>query len=484
MKTAVINRKQSEQGAILAYFIMVTVVASLIASVGSYVMVTTGIAHRRNDMIAAQEYARAGVVMACNDFNGAFTNKTGGFPGNLVSNFSYSVVSSSVSQTVYQRTISVPFTNQTVVAQIKVPAVGTGSKIVASAAVGQVTQSATVNTVIIFGYPAAIISDNAGTTGTAADKNTAQDGNVTVNGDKDGPLVVDGNEGYAALANGRVNVDTNYTKVTPGSISMTNYATPYEVPNFTSQGTTNSLFDFDRFIACADSTTNSYNTNTHNNHFVQVRDFANAIRLAPNHTIEGVVVVDIRISDTKISPKWSEAGDDSKFPYGVNVRGTLFYNFGPEFGPLDKFVFTAPLNVNAANLTGLVATNSTTYPSGYPPVYTDNTKNPTNIDITTKGFPNFTPTEDLPALMYSIGEVDIHGPANVCGVMYTPSYSEIENKTDGQTQYFKGVLIIGQGLYLENTSKATTVVSYDAKALDNLATKLSKGKLVKVAYWE
>src|SRR6266403_2197492 len=143
MKTAVINRKQSEQGAILAYFIMVTVVASLIASVGSYVMVTSGIAHRRNDMIAAQEYARAGAVIACGDLNGAFTNKTGGFPGNLVSNFSYSVVSSSSSLTVYQRTISDPFTNQTVVAQIKVPAVATSSKIAASATVGQVTQSAT-----------------------------------------------------------------------------------------------------------------------------------------------------------------------------------------------------------------------------------------------------------------------------------------------------------------------------------------------------
>jgi len=80
--------------------------------------------------------------------------------------------------------------------------------------------------------------------------------------------------------------------------------------------------------------------------------------------------------------------------------------------------------------------------------------------------------------------VDIHGPANVCGVMYTPSYSEIENKSNGQTQYFKGVIIVGQGIYLENTMAATTVVSYDSKALDNLATTMSKGKVIKVAYWE
>ena len=484
MRIAVTNRKQSEQGAILAYFIMVVVLGSLIASVGTYVVQTVNVAHRRNDMIAAQEYARAGAVVACSDFNAAFTNKTGGFPANLASNFAYSVVSSSATQTVYQRTISSPFTNQTVVAQIKVPGVPTTSKIVASATVGKVTQSSTLNTVIVFGYPAAIISDNAGTTSTSVAKSTAQDGNVVVNGDKNGPLVVDGNEGYAALANGRVNVDTNYTKVTPGSISMTNYNTPYQVPNFTSQGTTNSLFDFDRFIACAESTTNSYNTNGGNNHFLKVHDFANAIRIAPNHTIEGVVVVDIRIADKSIHPIYSEAGLDAQWPYGVNVRGTLFYNFGPEFGPLDKFVFTADLNVNAANLSGLVATNSNTYTTGYPPVYTDNTKNPTNINITSKGFQNFTATEDLPALMYSIGEVDIHGNANVCGVLYTPSYSEIENKSGGQTQYFKGVIIVGQGIYLENTMAATTVVSYDSKALDNLATTMSKGKVIKVAYWE
>src|SRR5207253_1128944 len=107
-----------------------------------------------------------------------------------------------------------------------------------------------------------------------------------------------------------------------------------QIPDYTSQGTANSLFDFGRFIACADLTTNSWNTNTFNNHFTNVASFANTMKRSPNHTIEGVVVVDIKQSDKN----WSNAGDNGTFTYGINIHGTLFYNFGPEFGPLDKFI--------------------------------------------------------------------------------------------------------------------------------------------------
>ena len=174
------------------------------------------------------------------------------------------------------------------------------------------------------------------------------------------------------------------------------------------------------------------------------------------------------------------------FPDGINVRGTLFYNFGPEFGPLTKFIVTADMNINAANLSGLVATNPASYPSGYPPTYSNPSNNPVNIDITSKGFADFTPVDDLPALMYSIGEVDIHGNANVCGVCYTPSYMEVENKgPSGNIMYFKGMIIMGQGIYYENNkSGSTSIISYDRQAVDNLATLGHNGKTVNVTYWE
>jgi hypothetical protein len=136
----------------------------------------------------------------------------------------------------------------------------------------------------------------------------------------------------------------------------------------------------------------------------------------------------------------------------------------------------------------LVATNPSTYPTGYPPIYSNPSNNPVNVDITPKGtnFVNFGLGDDLPALMYSIGEVDIHGSVNICGVCYTPSYMEIENKgPTGSIMYFKGMLIMGQGVYYENTTAgSTSIISYDRQTLDNLSTAGGAGKSVSVAFWQ
>jgi hypothetical protein len=172
------------------------------------------------------------------------------------------------------------------------------------------------------------------------------------------------------------------------------------------------------------------------------------------------------------------------FPKGINVKGTLFFNFDSSFGPLSKIINTATMNINPANLSGLVATNPATYPSGYPPVYYDFTKNPTNIDISAKGYANVLPGEDMPALLYSIGVLDIHGNANVSGVMYTPSNMEIENKKDDQIQYFKGSLIMGLGIYFENNQKSTSIISFDNNTVDSLSTLYNAGKQVAVTYWQ
>jgi hypothetical protein len=101
------------------------------------------------------------------------------------------------------------------------------------------------------------------------------------------------------------------------------------------------------------------------------------------------------------------------------------------------------------------------------------------------GYTNFTAIDDLPALVYTVGVVDLHGPLNICGVMYTPSYMEIENKQPNQTQYIKGCVIMGNGIYYENNSKgSTSIISYDNNAVDALATLTGAGKQVRVAYWQ
>ena len=231
----------------------------------------------------------------------------------------------------------------------------------------------------------------------------------------------------------------------------------------------------------ADLTTNALNPKG-NNHFTNLLTFFTANNRAFTNaakSLEGVIVVDIAGKDSNLGNL-----NPTKLPNGVNVKGTLFFKFDSSFGPLDKIINTATMNINPANLSGLVATNPATYTSGYPPVYYDNTKNPTNINITSKGFANVAPDEDLPALLYSIGILDIHGNANVCGVMYTPSFVEIENKLDNQIQYFKGSIIMGLGIYFENVHKSSSVISFDPKTIDSIATLGSAGKQLKVAYWQ
>jgi hypothetical protein len=377
MKTLLTLGKRRQEGSIFGYVIVVLIVIVGLASLLAYVMQTQKVAYRRNDMAQAQIFAEGAAVIACNDVNNAVTNTAGNFLSNLATrNYTKNTALSAGQKVVYERTISSPFSNQTVLAQISITnsTRPTAAKVIATTKVGSVTQSATVNLKMTWAYPGAIISTGDGTTSTSTAK-TMGNGNVCVNGDKNGPIVVDG----GILANGRVNIDTNYASIPPGTVSMTNANTANEIPDYTAQGTANSLFDFARFIAAADATTNSLNTATHNNHFTNIATFMAAttnVASTPAKFLEGIIVVDIHSKDTQVGNF-----DPSHFPKGINVKGTLFFNFGSEYGPTDKVINTAAVNVNPADLSGLVVTNPATYASGYPPVYYDNNKKPINIYI-------------------------------------------------------------------------------------------------------
>jgi len=349
-------------------------------------------------------------------------------------------------------------------------------KVVGQATVASITQTAITHLKIMFGYGAPIISDNPGTSSTGISKSVAMDGNVVINGDKSGPIVVDGGTaGSAVLANGHVNVDTNYAHIPTSAISGSEYGTANQIPDYTNEGSTSQLFDFSRFIAVANATTPGPST-ANNNHFTNVLTFANAVKAAKGSFLEGVVVVDIKKSDMSGLDPTDFGG------YPLNLHGTLVFNFAADVGPTDKIINTTTMNINPADLSHLVATNSSTYTSGYPPTYIDSTKNPANI--TPVGYEKFSATDDLPAMMYNIGIFDIHGNVNISGVLYSPSFFEIENKQDGQIQYFKGSLITGGGILFENTKAATSIISYDAHVLDQLSTMGTKGKGVFATYWE
>src|SRR5689334_398867 len=123
MRIELRNGKPNQRGSIIIpYFVLLLITASAVAGLGAYVAQTTSIAHRRNDMIAAIQYAQGGAVIACRDLNSAATNKTGTFSVNIQNNASghYALNSglSTSTQKVYERTINAPFTGQEVTAQI------------------------------------------------------------------------------------------------------------------------------------------------------------------------------------------------------------------------------------------------------------------------------------------------------------------------------------------------------------------------------
>ena len=477
MKTLQLPHRSRRNGsAILSVLIMMLIVSGAIAALASYVTQTVRLTDRRRSLTEAVQYTQGGAAVAAADLNRALTNTSAGLFVNLVDKVGYTLRSDlgNSSYKVYQRAITSPFTNQTVTVQIWLtnstsPSV---AAIKSTTIVRDVTQTSTLNVKMSFGFGAAIISDNPGSTAQGVSKSVAQQGNVVINGTTAGPTIVDGGTGLAIWSNGHANIE-NHATVPPASILELGYGTANAIPDYTAPGSTDQLFDFKRFIAVADV------TKTHYTNLTEFFAANNAASASANGALEGVIVVDIKKSDSKFN-----ALNPTSLPKGINIRGTLIFNFSSEFDDSDKIINTATVNINKADLSGLKPADPTTYTTGYPPTFLDASKKPSNVDISSKGFPNFSPTDDMPAMMYNVGIFDIHGNANICGVVYSPSFMEIENKKDGQIQYFRGSLIGGGGILFENQQTATSICSYDPQSLDLLATSAAKGKRVVATYWE
>jgi hypothetical protein len=91
------------------------------------------------------------------------------------------------------------------------------------------------------------------------------------------------------------------------------------------------------------------------------------------------------------------------------------------------------------------------------------------------------PGDDMPALMFDNGTVDIHQECNICGVTYTPSYMEVENKHNAR-QYFNGSIITGGGIYFEaGSSPGAQIMNFDDTAVDQLATFDLRGQAPTIA---
>jgi hypothetical protein len=467
MKTTAPSSNREQGSAMLAYLGLTLVITAAIAALAAYVVQNFQFNSRRQDMVNAIQFAQGGSALAVQDVCQAYTNGANG--GNFFANLTSGTTAytkntglSTSSQLVYERTITTPFTNQTVLARIYMTNSTSpdSARIVATASFGKSTQTSEVYVEMKFGYPAAILSTAQGDSCTAVNKSTSQGGDVVVDGSSSGLVKIDG----GIMANGAAN--TNLCSV--DSVGEGLYNTSSRIPDYTDPGSTNQLFDFSRFIAAAD---------VMGTHYTNVTTFMTVAKASTTATpMEGIIVVDLPYKGTLPSL------DPSHLPNGMNVRGTLIFNFTGAWAPLDKIINTATMNINAADLSGLVPGNPATYTTGYPPTFLDPTKNPYNVDITAKGYDNFKAGDDLPAMMYNNAILDMHGDVNICGVVYSSSFMEIENKQDGQTQYFRGSLIGGGGIYVENSHKSSSIVSYDANALDKLATSGTRGKVAVPVY--
>lgn len=186
---------------------------------------------------------------------------------------------------------------------------------------------------------------------------------------------------------------------------------------------------------------------------------------AAGKCLEGITYIVLDCAAEGSDPK-IDTGD---IPGGINIKGTLVFDF---INPPDKFykVFgETPLHINAATLpANFDEDDPTTFTTGYPPVISAS-KDPRGFDLTPFGFPSFEIDDDLPALMFQTGTVDIHHETNICGAVYGPSFIEIENNKD-QLQYFNGIVIGGAGIYLKGSEDEPQVFAFDPSVVDALAT--------------
>jgi len=338
-------------------------------------------------------------------------------------------------------------------------------------------------------FDGAILSDATPSGATNSGKGLAQEGHIVIE-DKgrdnqffvDGSLVSNGgvyfNDTSTLMTTQDANSDINFA----GTIQTGLAGTANEIPDYTSIGSQDQLFDFDRFVALARA--------GGGREYTSVSDFVDAMNLAnaSGNPLEGITVLSLDPDSEGKNPKIQPSGSDPSkgkyaIPGGINIRGTLLFNFKAGTDPMYKVFVTTDLNINPADLSGLDNSNPATYPSGYDAPWTNEALRPYATDISGAGFSNFVEGDDFPALMFNTGIVDIHGGANISGLVYGPSFIEIENK-EGNLQYFNGAILGGAGVLLQgNDSAGSIVVKFDRSTINRLATQNAKGQGLQVIGW-
>jgi hypothetical protein len=247
--------------------------------------------------------------------------------------------------------------------------------------------------------------------------------------------------------------------------------TKLEIPDFTSPGSEEQLFDFGRFKAAADAGAGQVFTSLEE--FVDAMNAANAA----GTPLEGITYVQVDCAKEGNNAKVFDSNGQLGMSEGINVKGTLVFDFLNAPDDYYKVSIDTPININSVPLAeNYDPADPSTYQTGYPPVLSAE-KDPHLVDITSQGYVNFTATDDMPALMFRTGTVSILRDANICGTVYGPSFVEIEN-LNAREQFFYGTVIGGAGMYIEGSGGlgGHQVFAFDPNAVDQLPTFDNRGK--------
>jgi len=333
------------------------------------------------------------------------------------------------------------------------------------------------------GHTGAIVSD-AISTGSAFGKSGAALGNTVIDDlgrpgqhHLHGCVRANGPVAYGTATGGGSNSLTNNSadgscqQSTIGSLTGCFHdklvGTGQEVPDFTESGGNEQLFNIKRLVAAATASSNVYNS---------LGDFAQACNTAnaSDTNLEGIVLVNIDSDAEGSNPTIDETGDLA-IPDGINIVGTLVFRFSNGTDRNYRIKIDTPMNINAANLSGLAPSKVATCATGFPPCYSDANKDPVNLNIQ-PDFANFRASDRFPALVYTNGIIDLEDAVNISGLVYGPGLIEIENKA-GKIQYINGEVYAGGGVYIEgHASTGFTVIKFDENSVMNLVTQDSKAR--------
>ena len=310
----------------LGYLFIALVIMATVAALGTLVVQNLNFAQRRQNIVNARQVAQAGAAICAREVEQAFTNGGGGLISNLTATlpkvYAMNSALSSDTQLVYERTITDPFTNQTVLAQVVDYQFTNSPK-------GRIHRKGD-------GGPDQPKQRNQYGNDFRCSGGDHQHGAGRPHhghiqkrrpGWKRGGGGIEQGPGKSGWGN-RCERHRQHKRVLGRFRAGNLYASAGQLPDYTNPGSPKQLFDFNRYIAVADKSAN---------HYTNFASFAAAAKVSTKAApLQGIVVVDFNYAEkSKISM------DGNDIPEWNLGPGTLVVNYAGGWSPTDKIINTA-----------------------------------------------------------------------------------------------------------------------------------------------